>query len=188
MSRSKASSGPMRAMRTRQMLDLDQLLIDAGSPRLVPRDKLSPEWDNPICPGANPTTTRVSGQFLPAGQAGQGFLMGAGGAHLFRRKTHHPRAPLGEGNQSRLENRKTPCPSCPFFMRVSIHEGCALILPGQVGLSRACPACPDYVASATWRPATGKGRVLLGPLLMRVKGPRSFSRVSFKTSVNRNRR
>ena len=128
----------------------------------------------------NPASMRVAGQFLPLGQRDTIFLSGGRDAHSNLYEIHpNPRAPLGAGNESRLGMGKTPCPTCPFFMRVSIHGGCAQILPGQPPLSslvQFVPLCCLATAQGHQKKAAGPWK----PLPTRVHSSSQFVQSEFQ--------
>lgn len=124
------------------MLDLDQLLCDSKSlDTLSHGTSNSPSGTRGLSRN-NPASMLVGGQFLPSGQAGHGFLVGASDAHLFPVETHHPRAPFGERKESRPEKQGHPLSHLSLINESEYPCGLQQDFTGTSGLSQPCPACP----------------------------------------------
>lgn len=125
------------------MLNLDQLLVDAGSRNLVPRDKLSPQWDKPLVPAPTQHPCGLAGSFEGSGQTGQGFLSGGVDAHSNLHEIHPaPRAPFGKENKSRPEKQKHPLSHLSLIHESEYPCGVPPDFCGTSALSQPCPACP----------------------------------------------
>lgn len=124
------------------MLDLDQLLCDAKNTDTLSHGTSFHPTGQPPLSRTNPASMRVSGQFLPLGQAGHGFLGVASDAHLFPVETHHPRAPFGKRKESRPEKQGYPLSHLSLINESEYPRGLQPDFTGTSGLSRPCPTCP----------------------------------------------
>ncbi len=129
------------------MLDHDQRLIDAEN-----LDTLS-QWTSFQPNGTsglsrkNQASMRVSWQFLPSGQTGHGFLVGASDAHLFPIETHHPRAPFGKRKESRPEKHGHPLSHLSLINESEYPCGLQPDFTGTSGLSSlSIPQTPQIFA------------------------------------------
>lgn len=156
MSRSRTSFGPRRM----KMIDLDRLRCDSknASP-LSHWTSNSLRWTRGLSRN-NQASMRVSGQFLPPGQTGHGFLEGSSDARLFPGETHRPRAPFGKGKESRPEKQGNPLSLLSLIKESEYPCGLPQDFCGTSGLSQPCPVCPLQRVPVWCTPAGLSGRVL----------------------------